>query len=611
MTVETKSDRRTGQPTPASEASGPAAAPIDRARIRGRVIVLGIFMAALTSVLVTYAELVVSSIRIGYLQFPPVAIGLMFVMAITKRSMSALTRRSGLTGSDLLIVYCMMLVAAMVSSHGVVQKWIPLLVVPNYFATTTNNWHGLFDPSIKPGLTPYDPRLPGQQAVSTAYFNGLGHGQAIPWSLWIAPLANWGVLIVLVLTSFLCLASILRRQWVDNEKLAVPLAQLPLEIAGEVDSGFFRNRMMWLGALIPTVVFALKECHQLVPAVPDIVLTVPLNEFFTTAPWNGLAYTPLTLSFAAIGFFFLLPADILFSIWFFFALARLEEVAMIAYNIPTPGMPMFPLKLFLGYQSIGAYFVLVGYLVWIARPHLRRVWASAIGRERVDDSAEMLPYRVAVWGLIATVLGSALWLWGMGMSLWLALLEIVVFVFVIAVVMARSTAEAGMLMTETVFRPIDIYRMFGSIHALGPANLTMLAFVDNLLLRDQRGLLLTGFVDSLRIADGTRVPRRAFAGILALGVLVSTVVAVALNIGLPYTHGALQLDSYMEQVSPSLTWNDYASYMHAADHPSSAWQMPVFFSVGIVVSLCLTVMRSAFHWWPLQDRAHLDAKRDA
>ena len=57
----------------------------------------------------------------------------------------------------------------------------------------------------------------------------------------------------------------------------------------------------------------------------------------------------------------------------------------------------------------------------------------------------------------------------MGMSLWLALFELVIFIFVTALVMARSTAEAGMLMTETTFRPIDIYRMFGSIHALGPA----------------------------------------------------------------------------------------------------------------------------------------------
>ena len=98
---------------------------------------------------------------------------------------------------------------------------------------------------------------------------------------------------------------------------------------------------------------------------------------------------------------------------------------------------------------------------------------------------------MAVWGLLAVSRLSALWLWGIGMSPWLALFELIVFLFVTALVMARSTAEAGMLMTETTFRPIDLYRMVGSIHALGAANLAALAFFDNLFLRDQRGLLLT------------------------------------------------------------------------------------------------------------------------
>ena len=117
----------------------------------------------------------------------------------------------------------------------------------------------------------------------------------------------------------------------------------------------------------------------------------------------------------------------------------------------------------------------------------------------MDDSQEMLPYRVAVWGLLGCIALSALWLYAIGMSPWLALLELVVFLFVTAVVMARSTAEAGMLMTETTFRPIDLYRMFGSVHALGPSNLAALAFFDNLFLRDQRGLLLTGLLDAGRI----------------------------------------------------------------------------------------------------------------
>jgi hypothetical protein len=551
---------------------------------------------------VTQAELVVSSIHIGYLQFPPVALGLLLIASFLSRMMRLIARKWSLSGADLLVIYCMVLVAAMVSSHGIVQKWIPLLVTPNYFASPVNGWHGLFDPHIARRLVPYDPNQSGQQFVSTAYYNGLRHGEQIPWGAWITPLLNWGVLIGLVVFAFLCVATILRRQWIDNEKLSFPLAQLPLEIAGDGDQpSFFCNNLTWCGAAIPIVLFGLKGLHQMVPVIPDVLTPMSINDYIKLPPWNGLGLMPLTFSFAAVGFFFLLPADVLFSIWFFFVLTRIEELGFIAYNVPTPGMPMYPPKLFTGYQTIGAYIVFVGYLLWIARPHLRRVWAAAIGREKVDDSAEIMPYRLAVFGLIASIVCSSLWLWGMGMSLWLAVFELVVFICVIAVVMARSTAEAGMLMTETTFRPIDIYRMFGSIHALGGANLTMLAFVDNLLLRDQRGLLLTGMLDSLRISDGTKIRRRSFAGVLVYAIVLSIVIAVILNIATPYRLGAVRLDFWMEQGSPALSWNDYQTYFSPQQvvDPNARWQMPVFFCIGCVVCLFLTIMRTAFYWWPL------------
>ena len=76
-----------------------------------------------------------------------------------------------------------------------------------------------------------------------------------------------------------------------------------------------------------------------------------------------------------------------------------------------------------------------------------------------------------------------------------------VYVCVVAVIMARSTAEGGLLMTETSFRPIDLYQMFGNKSHLGPQTLTTLSFIDAIFTRDQRGLILTGFLDSLKISD--------------------------------------------------------------------------------------------------------------
>jgi hypothetical protein len=570
---------------------------------RGRALLVGALAAAATAFLVTWAEMVLQTIKIGYLQFPPAALGLLLLVVALSRGVARLARRCELTSSDLLVIYCMCLVGAMTASHGLVEKMVPALVYPKYAANNTNGY-GLYDRFIHPGLVPYAPSDSNPQAVAEGYYKKLHPGEALPWDLWLTPILSWGLLAFLVLFAFLCLTAILRKQWVDSEKLAFPLAQLPLEIAGDQDRpAFFRNRLMWLGALLPVAVYTVKWLHQVYPSVPDVTIQWNLSDFVTNPPWNSVAWSVMfILSFAAIGFFFLLPTDVLFSIWFFFLLSRVEHVLMVAYNQPTPGMPAYPPALFIGYQTIGAYFVLTGYFFWVARPHLRRVWAAAIGREKADDADELLPYRVAVWGLIGSILASAGWLWLNGMSLWLALFELIVCIFVVALVMARSTAEAGMLMTETTFRPIDLYRMVAPVHALGGANLTMLAFFDNLFLRDQRGLLLTGMLDAARISDGTRVRRRAFAGALALGVVIAFAVAVPLNIYLPYHLGANgHMDAWMEQGSPGLTLTDYGQYFkgNALLPNGASWQMPTFFGVGVILTVFLTVMRTAFFWWPL------------
>ncbi|MAE17607.1 hypothetical protein CMK12_01470 [Candidatus Poribacteria bacterium] len=46
-----------------------------------------------------------------------------------------------------------------------------------------------------------------------------------------------------------CLDLLLRKQWIERERLSYPIAKFPLEIARS-DGGFFRSRMMWLGFAI-------------------------------------------------------------------------------------------------------------------------------------------------------------------------------------------------------------------------------------------------------------------------------------------------------------------------------------------------------------------------
>jgi hypothetical protein len=290
----------------------------------------------------------------------------------------------------------------------------------------------------------------------------------------------------------------------------------------------------------------------------------------------------------------------LLSIWFFFLVTRLEIAAAAVYNINLVSMPQFPPPLFVGYQTMGAYIVLAGYFAWSGRKHYQHVWNVAIGKVKADDDNEMMPYRFAVWGLIGSVIASALWLMWAGMSPWLAVLELTVGIFVIGLVMARSTAEAGFLMTETTFRPINFYQMFGSLHSLGDTNITLLVFADSLFLRDQRNLLLCGFLDSARISDGMKTNRRSFAWALVIGAITAFIVAVLLNIYLPYHIGALKMDSWIEQGNSRWTFTDTSAFTgNQTGADGTRFQMYGGFVIGIIVASLLTLIRSLFFWWPL------------
>ena len=561
-----------------------------------RAFLIGAICVAVAVYFVTEAEVVLSTVRIGYLQLPPIAIA-MLLLVITLRKLLPFLK---LSSSDILLIYCMVLVGVMVSSHGVVEKLVPGLISLNYFSNASNGWHGLFDPHLAPQLVPYNPNDSHPQAVAQDYYNGLPRGMTVPWALWALPILNWGVLVFLVMFAFLCLTAILRKQWVDNERLSFPLTQLPIAMVEEGEKSLLRNRLTWLGALLPMAVFGVKQLHEISPQIPDISVFFVLNDYLPF-PLKAVFYTPITLSFAAVGMFYLLPVDILFSIWFFFLLTRVQQFVAISYNVPMPGMPTMPTLMFTGFQTLGAYFVITGYLIWTARAHLSHVWAVVRGKEKQDDLNELLPYRFAFFGLFGSLIAASIWLCLMGMSWWLAIGELLVYVFVIALVMARSTAEAGMLMTETTFRPVDMIRAVVPLHSLGPSNLTMLAFCDNLFTRDLRGLVLTGMLDSAKISDSTKASRRTLAGFLAAGVFLAFVIAVALNISLPYHQGANKMDPYLEQYSPTTFWSDYAQYLtpSGSQNTSQPWQMPAGITMGVVVTLLLIVMRAKFFWWPL------------
>ncbi|MCX8053520.1 MAG: hypothetical protein N3B12_06900 [Armatimonadetes bacterium] len=570
--------------------------PISGVTFRG--VLIGLIFVAITCVCVCWAELVLKTIQIGFLQMPPAAIGIFFFLILLNKAMSRLGRRLRLSSVELLMIYMMMVVACMVSSRGIMEKVIPVLVTSNYYANPANQWTELFSPHIKKWMVAFDPAGPSLQPVARSFFEGLRPGESIPWKEWALPLACWGALVLLVIFAFLCIATIFRKQWVDNEKLSFPLVQLPLELSrANEGQDILKNKLLWGGAAVPAIVFTLNGIHNIFPSVPQITLSLYVNQYFVNRPWNEIYLTLIYLSFAAVGFFYLLPGEILFSLWFFALVARLQDVVAAYFGMEIKPMPMYGTHSFVAYQVVGAYVVLAGYLFFVAIPHLKHVMRSAWAGLRDEDKNELLPYPVAFWGLIVSFVLILCWCRLAGMSLWVAALQFFVFLFVVAMVMSRSTAEAGVLMTETSFRPVDFYRMFAPATNLGPSNLTLLAFTDAAFMRDQRGLLLTGFLDGLKIADGAKMSRASMRWVFVIGILSAMLIAGAIHIWLPYTKGAINLYSYPYNGNNCWAFSEAEAQIRGA--PTPDWQPKTFFIVGMAFALFLSYMRALYYWWPL------------
>ena len=124
-----------------------------------------------------------------------------------------------------------------------------------------------------------------------------------------------------------------------------------------------------------------------------------------------------------------------------------------------------------------------------------------------------------------------------------------------------------MLMTETSFRPIDLYRMIGDPRNLGNANLTALAFLDGLWMRDQRGLILTGFLDFYEVCGWRARQRRSLLGVFGLALVVAITVAGYLHISLPYNLGAVQMYGYVYQGNPVWAFQNAATVLNRSQPP--------------------------------------------
>lgn len=587
-------------PLPVSS-EAPISSPV---AVRPRAFWVGLPLLCSLCAFSVYADMASQVVQVGVLQIPPPAVAALFFLVLFNRALASWFQKAWLNRGELLVIYSMLLVGVLVSTRGVVEKLIPPLAYLPYFATRENGLAETVGAHLPAWAVPFTPGFaPGNASPEIrAFWEGSGGTLgAVPWSFWIGPLCAWLALVGCVLWCFFCLAALLRRQWVDNEQLRFPLTALPLAMINDQSEGqpFWSSKTMWWGFGTAFGFFIVNGLAANFPDVPAFATEFPLAAFLSEKPWNAMDWTPLYISLAAIAFFYFLPAELLFSLWFFFWMARFQDILAVQFGGLPVGIGTHNARVFTGFQAAGAYFVLIAIYLRIGWPHFRAVWRTALGKTGgyADDSQELLSSRAALVGLALGFVGVVLWLALAGMSPLVAGAQMGLFLFFIAVIMSRAVNEGGLLMTETSFLPSHVLSLLTPIPALGPQNVAMLGLTNIVFTRDLRGVLLSVFLDSQKMAKEIGLSPRQLRAPLLTACAVSCIVGSAFFLALHYGSGGLNLYSYPKNNAANLFWQASAQNSGSGFTPDATAYGG--FVLGGVFTLFLTFMRARFAWFPL------------
>lgn len=492
-----------------------------------------------------------------------------------------------LTSSELIVVYLMLSIASGIAGHDMLEILVPMLGHAFRFATSENEWRDLFTPFLPDWLTINDNKL----------FQGYYQGEANLYTgyhlqRWAKPVLWWTLFVFMLGFGMFCLNVMIRKRWIEHEKLSYPIIQLPMEMSGTQSRDFYRSRFMWIGFALSGGLAVLNGLNFIFPVVPELRTRIQSIQIFTETPWNAMGRVPFSLYPFAIGLGFFIPLDLSFSCWFFFWFWRLMRVAGAALGLRA--LPRFP---YMREQASGGYIALCVIAIWASREHLLRMFhATFSGNDRSDDADEPISYRFAIVGFgLVMVFMVFFCLKGGGT----ATITFVFFAFyyAISIAITRMRAELGTPVHDLHYSGPDeiLTRAFGT-RRLGRGNLIMFSmfwFINRAYRSHQMPHQLEGF----KIAERFKMDTRRLILAIMLATLLGSMAGFWSLIDRGYRLG-MEARAFW----PSLSafglepYRRLSQWLGVPTDPLVAETS--FMGLGFVLTLLLMMFRMKFVWWP-------------
>ena len=518
------------------------------------------------------------------------AIFLFFLLTFLVNPIARLLTGNGLRRGEMATVYIMAIVAAAIPSWGFTMNLVPLLAGFFYYATPENSWASLIQPHLPEWLVPED------KGAIWELFEGAPRGAAVPWDVWLQPLLAWGLFICSMYFVTICLLVVLRKQWVERERLLFPLATLPLEMSA-VEPGrrlapFFRNPLTWFGFALPAFINTVNGLHRYFNFVPPIDLHAAVRILRNTVTLNCYP------RFEVIGLSYLLSLDVSFGVWFFALLALLQTGVerMLGFSIG-PIQPFSgPAPPTVAHIAQGAMLVLVAASFWNSRAHLKEVVRKAFrGDDAVDDSGELLSYRVAVFGAIGGFALCVVFLTLAGTNVLTALVFLMTSL-VMFIGLARVVSQTGLAYCRaTVAAPVFTVNTLGT-SLVGASGLTTMG-LHFAWSADVRTFVMAQVATGLKLAEVTRLEGRRLSIAVLLAVVATLIGSAWAVIEIAYTYGGINLVGWQFIGLPrsSGRW-----ITHNINNPTPVhWWHLGFTGLGALLMGALTWVKGRFIGFPI------------
>ncbi len=497
--------------------------------------------------------------------------------------------RIAFTPAELLLIYIMVTMVSTISGHAMMAILMGTLAHPFWFATPENEWAQLFLHHIPEWLTVHDSEwLAGYyEGESSIYFQE-------HLRIWVNPILIWSSFIFLLYGSLLCLGLLLRKQWMEREKLSFPLTQLPLQMV--TNRKFFLSRALWIGFGIAALLRVMGGLHDLFPVIPTLPTSFRLDRYITERPWNAVGYVSMSFNLAIVGLTYFMPLDLAFSTWFFFWLTRAERVIASALGLTNIG------KLYLNERASGAWVGIAALTIWMGRRHFIRFFKHLVGVEQGDDVNEPFSYRTTAILTVLSIVGVFGFCYLAGMSLWVIAVFYLLFV-AFAIAIGRVRAELGPPYHEVIgINPRGMMvNMFGTRN-LGASNLTIMTFLYAFN-RCNRSHPMPNQVESLRIGDRGGIPGKTLVLCMTLAIGIGAIATFWTYLQVGYQYGVLaRCEGHVghfgwESFNPLQSWLQYPKEVN---YPAIT-----FMSGGFLFVFLLHFLRTHLMWWTLHPSGYV------